>query len=341
VRRTGWDIDTRTYQAADIHELVSCFDVLGIAEEDGDARRQDCPSCGRGRDIFSVSTDKFYCFRCEAKGDAIDLYRLVTGMEGARFPDVLAAMARDFGVEPGSVTPDELERRKAEREERRAAEEAKKRRQQEIQIALVPTAWNLLPTRSWPGEEYLKRRRLGALVGRDDVVRFDEQGNLQVLLRDYTGQPVNVQTRFIAAGATPKTMNRKGCPKNGTSFGDVSRIATTSGSVLMVEGLADYLTAVVMFEPLGNAVIGAPGVSEIAPIVEAAAPRVAELGRSFCYVVHEDADGTGDAGVEEAIEIALDAGVPFDPEVDLFNLGGAADLNDAWCRDKGDCRDYE
>lgn len=332
----------RSHSADQVRELVSTFDVLarfGHAMDGGDeVRSNTCPFCGRGREIFGVNDHVWHCFRCHAKGDSIDLFRRLTGADDARFPDVLAAMGAAFGIEPGEISAEELAARRLEREERETARRERKAAQRRIAIDNVPSGWALARCRHGRGEDYLRKRGLVHLIGRDDVVRFDGDGNPCVLLYDFTGKPNNIVTRLIEPPPDGcKCLGRKHCPTLGT-FGSVAEIGRTSGSVFVVEGVFDFLTAVACIAPHGNAVLGAHGADNLSEIVAAIAPGVARRGRRFCFISHED--HAGEAAVSAAISAAFAAGVDFDGELDLFNLGGAADLNDALQLEVGDAREY-
>ncbi len=329
---------------AAILELVSAFDVAHklwqTVDGEDEARLNECPKCGRGREHFSINSRLFHCFRCKLKGDAIALFAFLAGLEGQPFPAVLDRMAAEFGITPETLTPEELERRKAERRVREEEQRAIKAEKRRIAIGHVPSGWALSPARHARGERYLRDRGLARLIGRDDLVRFDTDGNPRILIHDFDDRPVNIITRLI----TPKDRkhdSRKDCPTLGT-FGRVSRIADTTGIVFLTEGVFDYLTGVLLFEPHGGVVLGAQGASNLPKIATAIAPVVAakqERDCRLCFVVHED-----DRGREEtdaAIDIAVAAGVAFDPAIDLFNLGGTAtDLNEALLAGAGDCREY-
>ena len=78
-----------------------------------------CPFCNNGNsgksgDVINLSKDgKFYCFKCNAKGDAIDLYRQIKGV--SNFHTAIAEVAALYNIpyspsnyhHPTNLTPEE------------------------------------------------------------------------------------------------------------------------------------------------------------------------------------------------------------------------------------------
>jgi len=254
-------------------------------------------------------------------------------------------VAERFGVGPVSGEVNEAERRQRRHQlEQRQAQRQRAAEEQRVQemesaIARADETWAGLAHRHEAGESYLAGRGLGALAGRADTVRFNAIGAPCVALYSFDGgHVVNVVTRQLPP-REPKVIGMKGAPTAGT-LGQASAfdLDITSGHVVLVEGVADWLTAVVLFERFGHLVVGAHGAGNLPKIAKAIAPELAQRGRRFLFVPHEDM--AGERAMEGSIDAAIAAGVAFDPELDMLNLGGAAkDLNDALRMEAGDVRD--
>lgn len=329
-------------------EMVLRHFAVDYRQSGGELRFQTCPACGPRTRADSVAANrKSGCWIDHAHGCHGDLFSMVAGFAGidvkVEFPAVIEQAAAVAGMRAVDVSSVQRAQRVSECERTRAMRLATSEHPARTHLALArqrATAyWRGLYPRHASGEQYLASRGLAGLLGRGDLVRFTAGGDVSVPLHDLTDSAVmNVITRRrCLVGTTSKIRGLAGCPTLGT-FGQVSRLDATAGHVWLVEGLFDYLSGVQLFEPDGNLVLGAHGAGNIPKIVGALASRLARRHRAIVYVAHEDAAGAH--AVERAVVIAVAAGIPFDPEVDLFNLGGAKDLNDALRAEAGDVREY-
>ena len=310
-------------------------------------RAKVCPACGeRGgwSVVVTMASGLWHCKPHGCGGSAFDLAAFTLGCDPRRdFAAALEEVARFADVSPEELTTEERMRREKERT-RREAEGRERTEQQER--ARIAAAWGLASAAMAEatvthsrGMAYLEQERgLRGYTERGVVVYFDRDGNIAVPLFGLDGKPINVVRRLLPPHGETKVLGLKGCPGVGYFGAPVEWLDQIRGHVFITEGLLDYLTASYLLHDHSNRAYGAHGASNIPRLVAFLAPLVAARRLRFCYVVHEDQAG-GD-NVERAIEAAMAAGVPFDPEIDLFNLGGASDLNEALCKETGDVRDY-
>ena len=92
----------RVRETADIVEVVSAYTDL---RRQGERFVGLCPFHDERTPSFSVKPRDgfYYCFGCEAGGDAI---RFVQEKEGLAFPDAVEALAERYGVEVERETED-------------------------------------------------------------------------------------------------------------------------------------------------------------------------------------------------------------------------------------------
>lgn len=340
------------YSRADVVDALTTLGVERLLDRHGikfrrtggEVRFQICPDCGpRSRPdavAANIESGLWVDHAHGCRGSLLDLASKLAGVDPARdFSGALASVAESLGLAASDETT--VREREAQAEARRAehARQAAKDAADRLgaSAALAGPIWDRLARRSNDGEAYLASRGLGELVGRDDLVRFDRSGGACVALRAFEPpRPIfNVVVRRLPP-ATPKVLGLKGCPTSG-AFGDVA-IESFTGHVVLVEGVFDFLTAKMIFGSHGNAVVGAHGGGNVRKIAEALAPQLRQLGRRFLFVPHEDS--AGESAVDGAITAAVSAGIEFGGEVDLFNLGGAKDLNMALQGRCGDVRDF-
>lgn len=285
-------------------------------------RSDECPRCGtgsKGRGKFATNGHQFLCHACGFRGDVLTLVGELAGLDPRRnFPAVVAAAGELAGITPTSIsTTDERARRKAERERRRTEEERVAAETRAAAEARAPVYWAKLATTSAAGLEYLRSRGLEGTAGE---VRFPSSA-IAVPLRAFDGIIMNVVTRRIGPGHKPKGL--LDCSNFGT-FGDATKMDATAGPVVIVEGLADWLSARVLW-PF-QLVIGAHGAGRLPDIALLVGARAAEARRGLIFVPHRD--DTGVRHVDRAIDQAVEAGVPIE-RIEVFDVGEPHnDLND-------------
>jgi phage/plasmid primase-like uncharacterized protein len=99
-------------------ENITILDILHkYGYEPNGKRRIPCPIHNGKNNNFSFTDKKFYCFKCHAKGDVIDL---VTQLYNLNFKDALRKIAIDFGLSDTRYTyRDKMKQRESERERER------------------------------------------------------------------------------------------------------------------------------------------------------------------------------------------------------------------------------
>ncbi len=203
-------------------------------------------------------------------------------------------------------------------------------------VAHAGVTWQRLARRSEVGETYLRRDRgldVEVLLGRD-VVRFFQQGDPALALRSLDGSAciLNVVRRCMAG--RPKVLGLRGCPNRGALVGAVSELCEGRNVAVIVEGVADALTAALAWPQF--VVLGAHGAGQMASVAASAAGRIRALGGRLLLVPHADADeaglGAGELAAVRAVDAARGAGLRLDVDLELVDLGDAKDLNEAWRR---------
>ncbi len=199
-----------------------------------------------------------------------------------------------------------------------------RQRREQARIIAGPL-WASLAHRHPDGESYLALRGLAALIGRDDVVRFDHKGNIRLPLCDALGRIVSVPGRRLrCTGNENKIIFMKGCPTLGT-FGRFPDLGPEHKIVYLCEGIIDYLTGLVMFAD--GFVLGAHGAGNIAKIARGIAPRLNACGMRLRFVPHiGDKKRTGEKAVVAAMDAAIGVGLP-QSAMDVWYLP-YGDLND-------------
>lgn len=286
-------------------------------------RGRTCPGCGehkRGREAFAVEVEagRFKCHKCGAGGDLLDLVALCEGLDPRRdFPRVVEMAAQIAGV--SAPLPDaERERR---REERRVAAEARRRAEAQRRAdaeARAPGVWESLRRDDARGRAYLRSRMLETVAGE---VRYTER-SVCLRLRQLDGRVTNIVGRRFD-GAEPKIRGISGCRTFGT-FGDLRKLAATSGPIVLVEGFGDYLSGRVLWPE--RLIIGAHGAGNLPGLAEGLAPSCIERG----LVIVPHLDDVGLRRSDEAIASLVRGGVRAD-QVEILDVGtvvGATDLND-------------
>lgn len=289
-------------------------------------RCQVCPGCGprTRRDAVAINSDTGrWCDHAHGcRGDLFDLVAGLAGLDIERdFGAVLAVAAELAGVNPVEAS-DERRRHLAELRARREAEEAARSAEREEAraraAAAAPGIWARLNRTSKAGLAYLRRR--GVEAARGDV-RFGRR-SVCIPLRDAAGAIVNVVGRlFVEDPRAPKIRGLAGCSTAGT-FGDLGKADTTTGPVVIVEGLMDWLSARVLWPDRLN--LGAHGAGRLPHVAELAAP----LARKRGVLLVPHADDAGQRYCDRAIAALVKGGVEMGA-IQLFLVeAGDKDLND-------------
>jgi DNA primase len=310
-----------------IDRLRDAIDMVQLVSAKTDLRRVGsrwtglCPFHDERTPSFSVNAqDKlFYCFGCQAKGDAFDF---VEQSEALEFPEAAERLADLYGIQ-------------MERENEDPQAEQRRRRKQRLHSLLDRTAayyakflWEsqeAAPARSYLegrglGEEILREFRVGYSPSAGDrltagaqrdgfgmaelaaaglVQRGEDRFQRRIMfpLADGRGKVLGFGARALAPTDTPKYLNtseneifRKGRQLFGI---DVARAhAAKAGRIVVVEGYTDVLA------------LHQAGIRESVAIMGTAltAEQMAELGRAAPVVVLAlDADASGqDAMVRAA-----------------------------------------
>jgi DNA primase len=346
-----------------IDRLRDAVDMVDLVGTKTDLRRVGtrwtglCPFHDERTPSFSVNAEEklFYCFGCQAKGDA---FGFVEQAEGLDFREAVELMADRYGVQL------ELENDDPQAEERR--------RHKERLMKLLDRTASFYATFLWDSQEaagardYLTSRGLGEEVlrefrvgyapsawdrvlvgaqrdgfgppelvaaglaqrGRESGGLYDRfRGRIMFPLADARGRVLGFGARAMAEGRGPKYLNTSENEiyhKGRQLFGiDLARAhAARSGRIVVVEGYTDVLA------------LHQAGIRESVAIMGTAltAEQMAELGRAATLVVLAlDADRSGQEAMLRAARVALDRGVELravempegtDP-ADILAAGGA------------------
>ena len=306
------------------HDTALLKEALPVAEycrrvgielrKAGAEMRGTCPFCGvSAREPFSVNGPKWRCNVCELGGDVI---RLVANFEHIEMVNAIARVAELAGID-ASADNSEMEMRAREKARKRAqAQESAKRKA----IGRVVPGWNELLRKDDDGIEYLKSRGVESAKGE---CRFSPRvvgrhGRVYVPLYN-DGDMVNIIGRSTTGG--PKSIKgRQGCPTLGT-FGRIGDAELTTGPIIVVEGMFDWLSARVLVP--SALVLGAHGAGRWPDVIKMTAKVAKERG--LLLVPHlTDMNRIGAKKVAEAIVEARRAGVT---QIQRFDLA-EGDLND-------------
>lgn len=320
---------TRRIEAEDIRGAIAVADYaeryLGVdLRPSGRELRGACPLCGsNSRAPFCVREDVWLCHACEARGDVLSLCQ---AFEEIDFPTAVGRLAAISGIEAAS-SPLEVEERQQRRRvrERARAEELRRAETERIAAeALAREAWTKIERLSTAGLDYLRQRGVESALG---DVRFDDAGSVSLPLRQADGTVTNIVRRRID-GAELKVHGMKGCGSRGV-FGDLRKMGSTEGPIVIVEGVFDWLSARVLAP--NRLVLGAHGAGRLPDVVQLAAEAAGDqlASRGLVFVPHKrDHEDVGERQARKALEVARDElGVP-PARIYVFDLGEAEDVCD-------------
>jgi DNA primase len=316
-----------------IDRLRDAIDMVDLVGSKTDLRRAGsrwtglCPFHDERTPSFSVNADEklFYCFGCQAKGDA---FGFVEQAEGLDFREAVELLADRYGVQLELENDDpraEERRRRRERLmkllDRTAAfyatffwesQEAAKAREylrgrglgeevlREFRVGYAPSAWDRVivgAQRDGFGPPELVAAGL-AQRGREGGLYDRFRGRIMFPLADARGRVLGFGARAMAEGRGPKYLNTSENEiyhKGRQLFGiDLARAhAAKRGRIVVVEGYTDVLA------------LHQAGIKESVAIMGTAltAEQMAELGRAAPLVVLAlDADRSGQEAMLRAAQ---------------------------------------
>jgi len=346
-----------------IDRLRDAIDMVDLVSSKTDLRRVGsrwtgrCPFHDERTPSFSVNAEEklFYCFGCQAKGDA---FGFVEQSEGLDFREAVEQLADRYGVQMELENDDPQAEERRRRKERlmklldRTAtfyakffwesEEAAKARDylagrglreevlRDFRVGYSPSAWDRVivgAQRDGFAPAELVAAGL-AQRGREGGGVYDRfRGRIMFPLADARGRVLGFGARAMSEGRGPKYLNTSENEiyhKGRQLFGiDLARAAAAkSGRIVVVEGYTDVLA------------LHQAGIRESVAIMGTAltAEQMAELGRAAPLVVLAlDADRSGQEAMLRAARVAQDRGVELravempegtDP-ADILAAGGA------------------
>lgn len=301
-----------------------------------EVRMRRCPQCGvRSTPAVTINraTGRWKCHGHGHQGDLLDLIAGFAGLSiSTAFPAVLALAAQIGATRPTAAAPPPP-----------------------VSVPPAPPAaelaacWVRLPPVAGAAAGLLAARGLGGLGERPDVVRGTpaaalgatpwwtratrllQQPGLVVPTHAFAdGTVINLTSRRVTPGTGPKVVALPGVPKTGAggprgAFGQWAAFAAQPRDVVLVEGVIDYLTAVVRFPT--HLVLGAEGADLLAGVVRVISPAIAAAGRTLTLVPHRDAAGT--AALAAALAAAAAAGLVRDRDLQVLDVAPHKDLNEA------------
>jgi hypothetical protein len=333
-----------------VKELLAAY---GVPYRKGGGRNElqakECPRRSDHSDpVFRINehNKRWQCFTCGTKGD---VFTFIAEMERLScrddFPAVLARAAEIAGVVPTITPPEERAKRidqiRTARADRERAESAEHEADDARAIAIASAYWAALPERHAVGERYLARR--GCAL--HPAVRFDlaahpnrdawsSDGAPSLAIYDLRGRGISGVVRrrlpevVAADGRGVKAPTLTGCHGNGTMANAIDSIRDDR-DIVITEGIADTITALAAW--IDGTVLGANGIGTLPAIIDRAARAAREHRGRLVLVPHADEKRQGEQAMIPSARHALGAGLRLGADLVVINLGGAKDLNDAWC----------
>ncbi len=289
-------------------------------------RSRICPACGSGEsEALAIGEHGFKCHRCDAHGDLFTLIGLFEGASPKQdFRRILNVAGAIAGIVDGVPPSVGIGQRADAVESTRASLKRKEVARCEWAAIEATRTWDALSTSSDEGGQYLRQRGLVALIGHDDVVRFDGLGTVRVPLFDWEGRIINVPGRYLP-GVHPdgrRILNMKGCPTRG-SFGQIDLLNSRDGPVVLCEGIFDYLSALILWPD--RCVLGAHGAGNLSHVAQRVAIELANTKTTLFIIPHNDK--TGQNAARKARQLAVKAGMRADC-IRFYDVTEAGDLND-------------
>jgi DNA primase len=324
-----------------IDRLRDTIDMVGLVGAKTDLRRVGsrwtglCPFHDERSPSFSVNAEEklFYCFGCQAKGDA---FGFVEQSEGLDFREAVELLADRYGVEMQLENEDPQAEQRRRRKERlmqlvdRTAnfyakflwesQEAAGAREyltgrglgedvlREFRVGYAPSAWDRVivgAQRDGFGPPELVGAGL-AQRGRDGGGLYDSfRGRIMFPLADARGRVLGFGARAMGEGRGPKYLNtsendvyHKGRQLFGIHL--ARQHAAKSGRIVVVEGYTDVLAMHQAGMRDSVAIMGTALTAEQMAVLSQAAPVV---------LLALDADRSGQEAMLRAARLAQDRGV--------------------------------
>jgi DNA primase len=324
-----------------IDRLRDAIDMVGLVGAKTDLRRVGsrwtglCPFHDERSPSFSVNAEEklFYCFGCQAKGDA---FGFVEQSEGLDFREAVELLADRYGVEMQLENEDPQAEQRRRRKERlmqlvdRTAnfyakflwesQEAAGAREyltgrglgedvlREFRVGYAPSAWDRVivgAQRDGFGPPELVGAGL-AQRGRDGGGLYDSfRGRIMFPLADARGRVLGFGARAMGEGRGPKYLNtsendvyHKGRQLFGIHL--ARQHAAKSGRIVVVEGYTDVLAMHQAGMRDSVAIMGTALTAEQMAVLSQAAPVV---------LLALDADRSGQEAMLRAARLAQDRGV--------------------------------
>ena len=297
-----------------IDRLRDAIDMVDLVGAKTDLRRVGtrftglCPFHDERTPSFSVNADEklFYCFGCQAKGDAIGF---VEQSEGLDFPEAVEMLADRYGVklerENDDPQAEERRRRKARLQslltraaryyasylwDSREAGPARKylaargleeQVLREFEVGYSPKAWDRMLIGA--GQQGFRPEELAAAGlaqrGRGGGVYDRFRGRIMFPLADFRGQVLGFGARGMSESQQPKYLNtsendvyHKGRQLFGIHLARAA--AAKSGRIVVVEGYTDVLALHQAGIRESVAIMGTALTQEQLALLGRAAPRV-------------------------------------------------------------------
>lgn len=274
----------------------------------GREMKASCPFHAERTPSFYVnpSTGAYYCFGCDARGDAVTFVQKIRGLS---FSDALEHIAGELGEAPSAAPAARAHKLAPERN--------------------VGAPWARLALHDDAGESYLAGR--GLFFRDPEVLRFNigSSGDSWLDARAREGYRVafavrrpgsvvqTISLRFALPGNVPagkKTLALPGCSTKGAAIVSpaIEQLALgdpefAGDELLLLEGGTDWLGASLFFgEAIANGelapiwTLGVIGASNAAGVIEGFAPII----RWRTLLLGLDGDDAGEKAVGEAAQVA-------------------------------------
>ncbi|MEA2330195.1 MAG: primase [Thermoleophilaceae bacterium] len=323
-----------------IDRLRDAVDMVDLVGSKTDLRRVGsrwtglCPFHDERTPSFSVNADEklFYCFGCQAKGDA---FGFVEQAEGLDFREAVELLGDRYGIQLERENDDPQAEERRRRKERlmklldrtagfyatylwESAEAARAREYlagrglgeealREFRVGYAPSAWDRVIVGAQRDGFTPAELVAGGLAqrGRESGLYDRFRGRIMFPLADARGRVLGFGARAMAEGRGPKYLNTSENEiyhKGRQLFGiDLARShAAKSGRIVVVEGYTDVLA------------LHQAGIRESVAIMGTAltAEQMSELGRAAPLIVLAlDADRAGQEAMLRAARAAQERGV--------------------------------
>lgn len=311
---------------------------------------KSCPTYtpGHSEPAFHFNKQKklWNCKKCATDGTVFDF---IMKIDNSDFPAALARAAEIAGVDAETLPPDERKRRNEERGRIRLAERQAQQQEEESDdekaMQIASRYWPVLALRDQAGERYLRKRGIEDVLHLGGRVRFDQadhpycdawssDGAPSLAVHDLRGRGVagvvrrrlpEIIERDRREVKAPTLTGAKGRGSMGFALNEIER----GRDVIVTEGIVDTLTAMTAWPDA--IALGANGTGPLPDVIHQAAERVLRARSRMLVVPHADERRQGEIAVLAGTKRAIAMGLRLNYDLIVVGLGGAKDLNDAWC----------